>query len=58
MCIRDSDRRLLGREGDYTPEQLQQVQNTWRNAGYNMDLDKDTGYYMLNLSLIHILLHM
>lgn len=42
------DRRLLGREGDYTPEQLQQVQNTWRNAGYNMDLDKDTGYYMLN----------
>lgn len=42
------DRRLLGREGDYTPEQLQQVRNTWRDAGYNMDLDNTTGYYMLN----------
>ena len=42
------DRRLLGREGDYTPEQFSQASNAWRNAGYSMDLDKDTGYYMLN----------
>lgn len=42
------DRRLLGREGDYTPEQFNQVRDTWKNTGYNIDLDKDTGYYMLN----------
>ena len=39
-------RRLLGREGDYTPEQLQDAISKFRNVGYDFYLDK-TGYYKL-----------
>ena len=41
-------RRLLGREGDYTPEQLEATRKALRDAGY--DLYQDTNrYYKLRL---------
>lgn len=41
-------RRLLGREGDYTPEQLEATRNLLREVGYDMYLDTN-GYYKLRL---------
>ena len=41
-------RRLLGREGDYTPEQLEATRNLLREAGYDIYLDTN-GYYKLRL---------
>lgn len=42
-------RRLLGRLGDFTDEQLLEAQTTFKNAGYTFDLDPTTGYYKLGL---------
>lgn len=39
-------RRLLGREGDYTPEQLAYATEQFKNAGYNFIKDAN-GYYKL-----------
>lgn len=41
-------RRLLGREGDYTPEQLESTRSALRDAGYDMYLDSNK-YYKLRL---------
>lgn len=40
-------RRLLGRKGDYTDEQLAAVTQKFKDAGYSFDLGDD-GYYRLN----------
>lgn len=42
------DRRVLGRVGDYNPQQLQNETNFWKGKGYNMTADPTTNYYMLN----------
>ena len=41
------DRRLLGRVGDFTDEQLKQVTTAFRNKGYDFVADNN-GYYKLN----------
>lgn len=41
-------RRLLGREGDYTPEQLEATRKALRDAGYDIYLDSNK-YYKLRL---------
>lgn len=41
-------RRLLGREGDYTPEQLEATRKALRDAGYDLYLDTNK-YYKLRL---------
>ena len=41
-------RRLLGREGDYTPEQLEATRKALRDAGYDLYLDTNR-YYKLRL---------
>lgn len=42
------DRRILGREGDYTPEQFTDTQNFWKGKGYNINLNPNNKYYQLN----------
>ncbi len=42
------DRRILGREGDFTPEQLAKEQEYWKSQGYNMKLNDETKYYILD----------
>lgn len=41
------DRRLLGRQGDFTDDQLKQEQEYWRGKNAEMYLDPETNYYML-----------
>lgn len=45
------DRRILGREGDYNPVQLQMLIDRWRQAGYRMYLDDADKYYKLEAQL-------
>ena len=40
------DRRLLGKKGDYTPQQLENFQNELKNVGYNL-IEGNGGYYKL-----------
>ncbi len=40
------DRRLLGKKGDYTPQQLEDFQNELKNVGYNL-IEGTGGYYKL-----------
>lgn len=40
------DRRLLGRKGDFTDEQLASVTETFKNKGYNFALGKNDYYYL------------
>lgn len=40
-------RRLLGRKGDYTDDQLSEVTQKFKDVGYSFDLGDD-GYYRLN----------
>ena len=42
------DRRILGRVGDYNPQQLSDETNYWKGKGYNLAADPNTKYYMLN----------
>lgn len=42
------DRRLLGREGDWTPEQLQEWNTALKAKGYIMELDPTDHYYRIN----------
>lgn len=44
-------RRLLGREGDYTPEQLKYVTTQFNNAGYNLVKDANNYYKLVPLEL-------
>lgn len=39
------DRRPLGREGDYTPEQLAETVTYWKSRNYNFMLDPNSKYY-------------
>lgn len=39
------DRRPLGREGDYTPEQLAETATYWKSRNYNFMLDPNSKYY-------------
>lgn len=40
------DRRLLGRKGDFTDEQLKSVTEAFKNKGYNFALGKNDYYYL------------
>lgn len=40
------DRRLLGRKGDFTDEQLASVTEAFKNKGYNFALGKNNYYYL------------
>ena len=40
------DRRLLGRKGDFTDEQLASVTEAFKNKGYNFVLGKNDYYYL------------
>lgn len=40
------DRRLLGRKGDFTDEQLSSVIEAFKNKGYNFALGKNDYYYL------------
>lgn len=40
------DRRLLGRKGDFTDEQLVSVTEAFKNKGYNFALGKNDYYYL------------
>lgn len=40
------DRRLLGRKGDFTDEQLKSVTEAFKNKGYNFVLGKNDYYYL------------
>lgn len=40
-------RRLLGREGDFTPEQYSAIKEQAKKAGWDFYLDDNTKYYML-----------
>ena len=40
------DRRLLGRKGDFTDEQLTSVTEAFKNKGYNFALGKNDYYYL------------
>lgn len=40
------DRRLLGRKGDFTDEQLASVTEVFKNKGYNFALGKNDYYYL------------
>lgn len=40
------DRRLLGRKGDFTDEQLASVTEAFKNKGYNFTLGKNDYYYL------------
>ena len=40
------DRRLLGRKGDFTDEQLASVTEAFKNKGYNFALGKNVYYYL------------
>lgn len=40
------DRRLLGRKGDFTDEQLASVTEAFKNKGYNFALGKNDYYYL------------
>lgn len=44
-------RRLLGREGDYTPEQLKYVTTQFNNAGYDLVKDANNYYKLVPLEL-------
>ena len=41
-------RRLLGRKGDFNDDQLAEIKEKFKEAGYNFDLDNDTQYYKLS----------
>lgn len=43
------DRRLLGRLKDYTPEELKQVKDLFKQAGYDFYEDDNSHYYKLKL---------
>ena len=45
-------RRLLGRKGDYTPEQLKEVQEKFKNKGFDFYLDSDDYYKLRPLSAL------
>ena len=45
-------RRLLGRKGDYTPEQLKEVQEKFKNKGFDYYLDSDDYYKLRPLSAL------
>ena len=45
-------RRLLGRKGDYTPEQLKEVQEKFNNKGFDFYLDSDDYYKLRPLSAL------
>lgn len=40
------DRRLLGRKGDFTDEQLASITEAFKNKGYNFALGKNDYYYL------------
>lgn len=40
------DRRLLGRKGDFTDEQLASITEAFKNKGYNFTLGKNDYYYL------------
>lgn len=42
------DRRLLGREGDFTPEQLKQITSDLNKIGYTINLNPEDKYYRIN----------
>ena len=41
------DRRILGRKGDWTDDQINNFQNELKIRGYKMYLDPETEYYMI-----------
>ena len=45
-------RRLLGRKGDHTPEQLKEVQEKFKNKGFDYYLDSDDYYKLRPLSAL------
>ena len=45
-------RRLLGRKGDYTPEQLKEAQEKFKNKGFDFYLDSDDYYKLRPLSAL------
>lgn len=45
-------RRLLGRKGDYTPEQFKEVQEKFKNKGFDYYLDSDDYYKLRPLSAL------
>ena len=45
-------RRLLGRKGDYTPEQLKEIQEKFKNKGFDYYLDSDDYYKLRPLSAL------
>lgn len=45
-------RRLLGRKGDFTPEQLKEIQEKFKNKGFDYYLDSDNYYKLRPLSAL------
>lgn len=45
-------RRLLGRKGDFTPEQLKEIQEKFKNKGFDYYLDSDDYYKLRPLSAL------
>lgn len=43
---RGQDRMLLGRQGDYTDKELQEVTDAWKKVGYEMFLDTNNYYHL------------
>ena len=41
-------RRLLGRKGDFNDDQLAEIKEKFKEAGYNFNLDNTTQYYKLS----------
>lgn len=48
FAAQTDDRRVLGREGDFTPEQERQLMAQFKLRGYDFYLDNTDGYYKLN----------
>lgn len=44
---RGQDRMLLGKQGDYSEDELNSAMELWKNNGYEMYLDPETNYYKL-----------
>ena len=44
---RGQDRMLLGKQGDYSEDELNKTIELWKNNGYEMYLDPETNYYKL-----------
>jgi len=49
-----NDRTLLGREGDYTPEQLTAEQSKWNKEGLELFVDPTTKYYKLRMKQLSV----